>query len=60
MDVREVSLHGHRIVYRTAGEGPALLLLHGITSSAATWKNVIPRLAEQYRVVAPDLLGHGK
>jgi pimeloyl-ACP methyl ester carboxylesterase len=60
MEVREVSLHGHRIVYRTAGDGPPLLLLHGITSSAATWKDVIPRLAETHTVIAPDLLGHGQ
>ncbi|MPZ72400.1 MAG: alpha/beta fold hydrolase [Nitriliruptorales bacterium] len=60
MDVREVSLHGHRIVYRTAGEGPPLLLVHGITSSAATWKDVIPTLARDHTVIAPDLLGHGQ
>ena len=60
MEVREVSLHGHRIVYRTAGDGPPLLLLHGITSSAATWKDVIPKLAETHTVIAPDLLGHGQ
>ena len=60
MDVREVNLHGHRIVYRTAGSGPALLLLHGITSGSATWKDVIPALAEHYTVIAPDLLGHGQ
>ena len=60
MDVREVSLHGHRIVYRTAGSGPALLLLHGITSGSATWKDVIPALAKRYTVIAPDLLGHGQ
>lgn len=60
MDLREVSLHGHRIAYSTAGSGPALLLLHGITSSAKTWKDVIPKLAEHYTVIAPDLLGHGQ
>ncbi len=60
MDVREVSLHGHKIVYRTAGTGPPLLLLHGITSSAATWKDVIPSLAKTHTVIAPDLLGHGQ
>src|SRR5688572_16360560 len=60
MELREVSLHGHRIVYRTAGDGPPLLLLHGITSNAATWKDVLPRLAEQHTVIAPDLLGHGQ
>ena len=60
MELREVSLHGHRIVYRTAGDGPPLLLLHGITSNAATWKDVIPSLAEHHTVIAPDLLGHGQ
>ncbi len=60
MELREITLHGHRIVYRVAGSGPPLLLLHGITSSAATWKDVIPPLAERCTVIAPDLLGHGQ
>ncbi len=55
----EVSLHGHRIRYRSAGRGPVVLLLHGIAGSAATWDDVLPWLAERYCVVAPDLLGHG-
>jgi len=55
----EVSLHGHRIRYRTAGQGPVLLLIHGIAGSSDTWSDVLPWLAERYRVVAPDLLGHG-
>jgi pimeloyl-ACP methyl ester carboxylesterase len=56
---RDVRLHGHRIAYRTAGSGPVLLLIHGIAGSSATWDEVMPRLAERYCVVAPDLLGHG-
>jgi pimeloyl-ACP methyl ester carboxylesterase len=55
----ELSLHGHRISYRTGGHGPALLLLHGITNSSETWERVAPRLAERFTVIAPDLLGHG-
>jgi pimeloyl-ACP methyl ester carboxylesterase len=55
----ELSLHGHRISYRTGGHGPALLLLHGITNSSETWARVAPRLAERFTVIAPDLLGHG-
>jgi pimeloyl-ACP methyl ester carboxylesterase len=55
----ELSLHGHRISYRTGGSGPALLLLHGITNSSETWEHVAPRLAERFTVIAPDLLGHG-
>ncbi len=52
-------LHGHEIAYRSAGSGPLLLLVHGMAGSSATWQHVIPALAEQYTVVAPDLLGHG-
>lgn len=61
-DIRYVELHGDRIAYRAAGDhhGPeTLLLIHGMAGSSATWRNVIPKLAENYRVVAPDLLGHG-
>src|SRR5438132_4127686 len=56
----EVSLHGHRITYRTAGSGPVLVLIHGITGSSATWDDVAPWLAERCCVIAPDLLGHGQ
>jgi pimeloyl-ACP methyl ester carboxylesterase len=61
-DIRYVELHGDRIAYRAAGDdrGPeTLLLIHGMAGSSATWRNVIPKLAGNYRVVAPDLLGHG-
>jgi len=43
-----------------AGEGPALLLLHGFTGSAGTWRPHLPALARWRRCVAPDLLGHGR
>lgn len=58
----EVSMHGHRITYREAGDPhlPVLLLVHGITSSSATWDPVIPALSEHAHVIAPDLLGHGE
>jgi pimeloyl-ACP methyl ester carboxylesterase len=58
----EVTLHGHRMTYRVAGDPslPVLLLVHGITSSSATWDSVIPALAEHAHVIAPDLLGHGE
>ena len=58
----DVSLHGHRISYREAGdpELPVLLLVHGITSSSATWAPVMAGLAEHAHVIAPDLLGHGQ
>lgn len=37
-----------------------MVLLHGIAGTSATWDAVIPRLAEHYDVLAPDLLGHGE
>src|SRR3954453_4450509 len=55
----EITLHGHRMSYRTAGEGPVVLLVHGITGTSEQWNDVIPLLAEHYTVVAQDLLGHG-
>ena len=56
-----VTLNGHRVDYRVAGDPalPVLLLIHGITSTSATWDPVIPALAEHAYVIAPDLLGHG-
>ena len=62
MQQTEVTLHGHRMVYRVAGDPnlPVLLMIHGITSSSATWDPVIPALAEHAHVIAPDLLGHGE
>jgi pimeloyl-ACP methyl ester carboxylesterase len=57
----EVTMHGHRVSCREAGDPrlPVLLLVHGITSSSATWEPVIPALAGHAHVIAPDLLGHG-
>ena len=47
-------LHGHRVSYRTAGEGPLILLIHGITGDSRQWNEIIPQLAEHYTVLAPD------
>jgi pimeloyl-ACP methyl ester carboxylesterase len=58
--VHHVTLHGHRVSYRTAGSGPVVLLVHGIAGTSEQWANVAPVLAEEYTVVAPDLLGHGQ
>lgn len=55
----EVQLHGHRVIYRAAGEGPPVVLVHGMINSSAHWRQVALRLAERYTVIAPDLIGHG-
>ncbi len=58
--LRRMTLHGHDVAYRAAGEhGPAIVLVHGITSNSANWERVIDLLAVNHRVVAPDLFGHG-
>ena len=56
----ELELHGQRVSYRSAGSGPALLLLHGIANSSDTWSRVAPLLSERFTLIAPDLLGHGE
>src|SRR5438128_8826240 len=61
--IEEVLIHGHSVRYRTATSDPAnpvLLLVHGIAGSSQTWDEVIPSLARDYTVIAPDLLGHGE
>jgi pimeloyl-ACP methyl ester carboxylesterase len=60
LELRELTLHGHRVAYRQAGdEGPVLVLIHGITSDSSTWRRVMPYLARRFTVIAPDLIGHG-
>ena len=59
LEPHEVTLHGHRVTYRTAGRGPVLLLLHGIANSSQTWEPVASRLKRHFTLIAPDLLGHG-
>src|SRR5690349_11889515 len=58
-EVHEANLHGHRAVYRTVGSGPNVVLIHGMINSSRHWEAVAQRLAENYRVIAPDLIGHG-
>ncbi len=59
-DIQYVRVHGYRRAYVRAGSGPAVLLLHGIGDSSGTWAGLIPKLAEHFTVIAPDLLGHGR
>ncbi|KUI01145.1 alpha/beta hydrolase [Mycolicibacterium acapulense] len=56
-----LELHGDRVAYRDVGSGAeVLLLIHGMAGSSETWRAVIPQLSRRYRVIAPDLLGHGR
>ena len=63
IDVRSkgVVLRGNTVVhYLEAGQGPALVLVHGLGGSSAVWSDDIDILAKTYRVIAPDLPGYGK
>jgi pimeloyl-ACP methyl ester carboxylesterase len=59
--VRRVTADGISIFYREAGsaDGPVVLLLHGFPTSSFQFRELIPRLADKYRVIAPDLPGFG-
>ncbi len=48
-----------RLHYLAAGDGPALVLLHGWPQSSHEWRHLLPTLAARYRVIAPDLRGLG-
>src|ERR1700723_1818203 len=59
-DLRYLDLHGKRVAYQEAGQGPAVLLIHGMAGSSSTWRAMVPHLSKRYRVIAPDLIGHGQ
>lgn len=59
---RKVEVDGIGIFYREAGpaDAPVVLLLHGFPTSSHMFRNLIPHLADQYRVIAPDYPGYGQ
>jgi len=59
--IHRVEADGVRVFYRAAGDEsrPVVLLLHGFPASSFMFRELIPRLADQYRVIAPDLPGFG-
>lgn len=59
-ETKIVEIHGERVAVRDEGQGEALLLIHGMAGSSQTWRAIMPQLAKKYRVIAPDLLGHGE
>jgi haloacetate dehalogenase len=60
--IRHHTLHanGIRQHYLDAGDGPAVVLLHGFPETSFAWRHQIPVLAKKYRVIAPDLRGYGE
>jgi pimeloyl-ACP methyl ester carboxylesterase len=58
--IEHVTIHGQRVAYRHCGAGPVLLLIHGMAASSRVWDAVVPALASDFTIVAPDLVGHGE
>ena len=59
IDVRAATVEGMKLQYLSAGQGPAILLLHGYAETSRMWRPLMPQLAERFTVIAPDLPGIG-
>jgi pimeloyl-ACP methyl ester carboxylesterase len=60
MKIKTANLENRKIAYFDEGKGENIVLIHGFCGSHEYWEEVIPELAKEYRVIAPDLSGHGK
>jgi pimeloyl-ACP methyl ester carboxylesterase len=58
-ELDSVELHKDTLRYVDIGDGPPVILVHGLLGSHMSWAGQIERLSERYRVIAPDLFGHG-
>ena len=56
---RVAKIDGKKIHYLTAGQGPALILLHGYTQTSRMWRPLIDRVKDKFTIIAPDLPGIG-
>jgi pimeloyl-ACP methyl ester carboxylesterase len=59
LEERFAEVEGVRLRYFVGGSGPPLVLVHGLGGAAANWVELVPRLAPRYRLLVPDLPGHG-
>jgi pimeloyl-ACP methyl ester carboxylesterase len=57
--VRTATITGVTLQYLIAGQGPAILLLHGYAETSSMWRPLMPHLAGRFTVIAPDLPGIG-
>ena len=57
---KRIEYKGTRVVYTDRGEGPCLVLLHGYLESGEIWDNFAERIPQGYRLIIPDLPGHGR
>jgi pimeloyl-ACP methyl ester carboxylesterase len=59
LDERFTDVRGVRMRYFVGGQGPPLILVHGLGGAAANWTELAPLLASSHRLLVPDLPGHG-
>lgn len=57
--MEKITVGSLTMAYEEQGEGEVLVLLHGFCGSSAYWENVAPLLGDSFRVIMPDLRGHG-
>jgi pimeloyl-ACP methyl ester carboxylesterase len=60
IDSRFSEVEGIKLHYLTAGNGPAVMLLHGYAETSRMWRPLIPKLSDKFTVIAPDLPGIGE
>jgi pimeloyl-ACP methyl ester carboxylesterase len=60
LEERYAELKGVRMRYFVGGEGPPLILVHGLGGAAANWTELVPLLIRRHRLLVPDLPGHGR
>ncbi len=58
--MKTARVNGLKLSYQESGTGEPLLLLHGLGSRSDDWEMQLPAFAGRYRVIAPDLRGHGR
>jgi pimeloyl-ACP methyl ester carboxylesterase len=59
LEERFADVKGVRMRYFVGGEGPPLVLVHGLGGAASNWTELVPLLARRHRLLVPDLPGHG-
>ena len=59
LEERFAEIKGVRMRYFVGGEGPPLILVHGLGGAAANWTELVPLLMRRHRLLVPDLPGHG-
>src|SRR6185295_4764499 len=59
MRAHDLVVDGIRLHVTEAGRGPALLMLHGLTATHVNWEHTMAAFSSRFRVIAPDLPGHG-